>query len=590
MISAASLAGYTWIITSTRSDVLFARALRGGKRGNTSNVNDARLYLLAGMIATDVEGQATVMAMMRALTTQISRTEQLTLGVPTTEEGRRKLEARLYKIHNKITYQLNHGAWLGLEPEEVERRDDQLQDLIETMLSATHLDTDDTTYAMDATGVHAWGRYKGRARLGEVDEDGDQRDHPDVEDQDQNDGQVEDEEPGDGAAPGADDDVPAKRKRRRTPTGSYDPEARPGYKTSKKGKSERFFGYHVHAVSSVCRTIHGVRQSPLAVQTFTVTPANADVVAPSLALLDRLAAAGITVTELGVDRHYSYKAWDRWRLQLRLRGIKPIHDLRRDDHGFTHYNGLKIAAGWPHCPATPEDLAEIPRPGFAATAEEWKQFEERIEQRRAYALRRINDYDHNGRTRWQCPALAGSCGCTLRPDTVTAAQAATRAAADRGEPVLIPIITNGADHQPADDMWKPCTSMTVSMNDGPHMKMYQQHYWGSVEWTAEWNLRTFIEGWFGVAKNPTVAGMDRHFYRGKGTAHVSIAVLFAALVTNVHLLRNWHSQTGLGPADHPLLQADGDDHGFERLDANQAARIDRTHAIAQLAAAAREVA
>ena len=100
----------------------------------------------------------------------------------------------------------------------------------------------------------------------------------------------------------------------------------------------------------------------------------------------------------------------------------------------------------------------------------------------------------------------------------------------------------------------------------------------------DWNLRTFVEAWFGVAQNPTVAGMDRHFYRGIGTAHVSVAVLFAAVVTNIHLLRTWHAETELGPADHPLLQPDHDSHGFERLDAGQAAHIARAHVLRGLAA------
>jgi hypothetical protein len=577
MISAGTLARYAWIITSTGSDIRFAQALRGSTRGKTANTNDARLYLIAGLIATDVEGQATVAAMMRALTTQISRSEQLTLGVPATADGRRKLQARLYNIHKKITYKLNHGAWLGLEPEESQRRQDQLQTLIDVMLSATLLDTNDTTYAMDASGVHAWGRYAGRRRLGEVAEP----DEQDVED------------PRDQELAGADhdddaQDLPADMEAAAPPrtrrAGSYDPEAMPGYKTSKGGKAERFFGYHLHALSRVCRTTNGVRQAPLAVQTFTVTPANADVVAPSLMLLDRVQAAGVTLTELGVDRHYSYKTWDRWRVELRRRGIKPIHDMHQNDQGYTHLDGLKFAAGWPHCPATPEDLGVIRRPGFAATADEWEQFRASIERRRTYALRRINDYNENGRTRWQCPALAGSCGCTMRPTTVNAAQEATRQAAARGEQVFIPIITNGADFQPATGPWNCCKpdAKTISVADGPYMKMYQEHYWGSIEWETEWNLRTFIEGWFGVVKNPTVAGMDRHFYRGVGTAHVSIAVLFAAVVTNVHLLRKWNDETGLAPQTHPLTQPDEDDHGFERLDAGRAAHIDRAYGLQQM--------
>ena len=592
MISAAALHRYLHVLDASDAPRLLAAALRGGRAGRPSNVHDAGLYLLGGLIATDVEGQATIAAIVRALMTQLARSEQRELGIPLDEEGQRTFTARLYAINKKITHKLNYGDWLTREPaptepkhkpidaDEVTRRRDQLQTFIDAVLGATVLDMEQGSFALDASGIHSWGRYSGPARLGEEIERDDEEPDPDHQ------GPAPDVAAVNEAAEVAQAEPnPAEQRRRRGKRDdSYDPEAATGGKTNKRGRNERFYGYHLHALTRVCETRNGIRQSPLAIQSFTVTPANADVVAPSLMLLDNTMAAGTRITKLAVDRHYSFKRWDRWRRELRIRGIKPTHDLRSTDHGFSDYDSMKLAAGWPHCPATPDHLARIERPGFAATREDWRDFAARIEERRAYAMRRVNDHDANGRTRWQCPALAGSCGCTLREGTVAAVQQATREATDRGDRILIPIVTTGAAHQPDGARLRPCSQTTVSIPDGDHMKMYQEHYWGSPEWEADWNLRTFVEAWFGVAKNPTVAGMDRHFYRGIGTAHVSLAVLFAAVVTNIHLLRTWHAETELGPADHPLLHPDEDNHGFERLDAGRAAHVDRAHALRALTA------
>ncbi len=48
-------------------------------------------------------------------------------------------------------------------------------------------------------------------------------------------------------------------------------------------------------------------------------------------------------------------------------------------------------------------------------------------------------------------------------------------------------------------------------------------------------------------------------------------------VFNEEQLRMWHAQTGLGPADHPLLQPDQPDFGFRNLTKEEAEAIDRDY-------------
>jgi hypothetical protein len=59
-----------------------------------------------------------------------------------------------------------------------------------------------------------------------------------------------------------------------------------------------------------------------------------------------------------------------------------------------------------------------------------------------------------------------------------------------------------------------------------------------------------------------------------------MATLVAAVkvaVFNEEQLRMWHAETGLGPADHPLLQPDQPDWGFRNLTREEAEAIDQQH-------------
>jgi hypothetical protein len=59
-----------------------------------------------------------------------------------------------------------------------------------------------------------------------------------------------------------------------------------------------------------------------------------------------------------------------------------------------------------------------------------------------------------------------------------------------------------------------------------------------------------------VLKNRAVADARRGSHQFIGLPMVTIAVTCQAAVTNMHLLRSWHQQTGHGDPDHPLLRND----------------------------------
>ena len=163
----------------------------------------------------------------------------------------------------------------------------------------------------------------------------------------------------------------------------------------------------------------------------------------------------------------------------------------------------------------------------------------------------------------RCPALDGTVGCPLRPETMATATL-----------INLPIIM-----EPPAEVGRPsiCTQKSVQLNVKTEAqkrvtKMYQRFYWGSDQWRISYARRTYVESWFGVLKNTSATGFHRGSHQFRGLPLVTIVLSMAAATTNLRLLRAWHEETGLGDPTHPLLQEDDECHGFTQL-TNEEARI-----------------
>lgn len=278
---------------------------------------------------------------------------------------------------------------------------------------------------------------------------------------------------------------------------------------------------------------------PKLIQAIDVTPAGHDVDEPSLRLIDRVIASGVAFTELLADRHYSYKAPDRWAKQLADRNIEQVVDLHKNDQNFRDYNGARLAAGWLHCPATPDHMGKIVHPGPAATDKQKEAFQKQIEERKQYALQRKTVV---GARRFTCPALAGFVGCPLREGTVDIAIEGN-----------LPVITK----PPARDTAPTCcTQTTVELKEDGQRKLWQREYWGSKRWTISNNRRTYVEGMFGNMKNPSTENLSRGTFRITGLARVTLLVGLLAVATNIRLHRNWALDHGDPDDPNPLLAPD----------------------------------
>ncbi len=347
-----------------------------------------------------------------------------------------------------------------------------------------------------------------------------------------------------------------------TPKKQHDPDANWGSKTAKDGSAESYFGYQEHTLVRVPTAQQDKDAEPRLIARFELTPAIADLAEVSLSLIDRASPAPEVLI---ADRLYQYQDVERWRDKLAERGVTQVFDLRADQHGFTELDHTRWAAGWPHCPATPDDLGTILRPAPNASKKDKETFRRRIKLRQRYAFRRVTSYSADGTARWECPAMAGTAGCPLRPGTVEA------------HVELGGVIIENPPDPTGEDFPTCCSQRTVTINPGRLRKLQQDDYWGSDTWERENAKRTYVEGSYGNRKNPSTEDLRRGHVRLTGIAAVQVATAMAAAAYNLRMLRNWHDRTGAGDDDHPLLEPAEETYGWVYLTQTEAEARAATH-------------
>ena len=80
--------------------------------------------------------------------------------------------------------------------------------------------------------------------------------------------------------------------------------------------------------------------------------------------------------------------------------------------------------------------------------------------------------------------------------------------------------------------------------------------------------------------------MTRGHFRVTGLIMVRLALTVVAINYNVRHLRRWHDTYGTGPADHPLLQPEPDNHGWKWLTDVAAEQIATDHGATNMPMAA----
>ncbi len=406
------------------------------------------------------------------------------------------------RLRERLDYGL--GSAPGLSDGEREARQAAVEAIVDSLIRVTTVPRTGSVFAIDATGQWAWtkGPTADRARAERVlaameaaEAAGEALEVADIA--------IDD----DGAtAPESAPEVPSANLRGRCLDAAW------GYKTSKLGKKEVGFGFHQHTICRVPDPDAEDDDEAVLVDGFALTPANCDVVDASLRIIDRIRKNHGFTGLIGDHLYTNLKAW-RWAVPLAERGIEQCLTMGKNDHGIVDVKGAKLQYGWMHCPMAP--MADRPLPPENGTKEDWDTYFTKIEdfQRRWAFSRKESGLGASATSKWVCPAVATRVGCHARGG------ANVQAAIDVGNPVT----------RPPDD-WDSrdcCTNRTVDFTPDPtdthhQRKLAQRHYYGNRAWRRLFKRRTFVEGIFGILKNPSRQRLRRGQNRLPGLAMATV--------------------------------------------------------------------
>jgi hypothetical protein len=588
-----AIARTVWVIdTSGIVDLLVpARAKnKPGRRGLLRE--NTRLFLIGLSLCTRLGYETTVKGVFEVLTEALDRDTQWQLGVlrPCVTRTRSshakgavpgdmspalvakgKQRKRVFPngveeigyddLHNvtralRKCWDYGLGSAPELEPEEREHRRRTIGDAVDSLVEVTTIARVGSTWAIDATGQWAWQRGHLR-RKHELQKAAAGKTHEQIDDMIVE--GIATDEQGDTAPNDQSMPVPARLLAALS-------DAAWGYKTGKDGGRETGYGFHQHTIVRTPDAGAPPRSEPLLVDGLTVTPANADVVDASLELVDRIRGRHKFTVLLG-DLLYSNLRADRWAQPLAQRGVEQALRLRTDQHKVVDIQGAQMQHAWLHCPAAPMDQRPLPEDN--ASDERWEQIHDAADEfKRHWAFdRKESGLGAKPTSKWVCPAQAGRVGCYTRPATV-------QGAVELGMPIVTP---------PDDWQDRPCCirktiDFTPDLTNPHHQrKIAQREYVATRRWKKQTNLRTLVEGAFGILKNPSRQRLRRGQNRLPGLAMASLVAAVKVSVFNEEQLRLWHDETGAGPAGHPLLQLDNPDWGFRNLTQAEAEAIDRAH-------------
>ncbi|MFM2183250.1 MAG: hypothetical protein RJB61_1544 [Actinomycetota bacterium] len=557
MIRPARLRRAEHLIDSSGVVEVMTSLLRVDDRGRPYNPNKLRVFLIGLYLTVENRRSATIKDVADTVHDLIDIDDQYRLGIRSRTE--RKLlitKGDFYYVTKTITARLGYGdsvpkyrefvddngvlRCVGITDEERSDRHQAVNDICRRLLATTHVGPPPVAFAIDATGIWSWGKGPRKPSKSEIEST--------LDDPDDADRLIDN-----ATGPSEEDGVVVGAK------ASHDGDAGWGVKTAKDGNREVFFGYHEHTIVQVPGPGEHPDAAPRLIRAFELTPANADIVDVSMRVLDQV-DAGQPGKLLLADNHYHYKKFHRWLQPLRAKQWDPLHDLRVNEQGFTEFERMRWAAGHAHCPATPDGLGTIARPGPTETSRDAHvAFRQQLNLRQHYAMKMHSLPDLDGSHRVACPALDGRIGCPLRAGTTAAATAVGQ-----------PVVANPPSINDPEGLPKCCTQQTELVRPPESIaKLYQSRYWGSEEWADLYSRRTYVEGSYGNRKNGSTENLRRGLFRITGLPLVNLMLTMVNMSYNVRMTENWRERCidapkGSDPlgAGHPLIADDSEVIGY----------------------------
>jgi len=220
---------------------------------------------------------------------------------------------------------------------------------------------------------------------------------------------------------------------------------------------------------------------------------------------------------LAGDLAYTQSKSEDYQLPARALGYEPVHDYKIDQLGLQgSYEGMILVGGCWYCPAMPPSLVNATRDLRNGLVDE-ATHAARIEERRAYQVRRKGKPDADGHVRVYCPAASPNpvVRCELKP--------ASEGPSGKVK-VRIPVTDVLTTHRP-----KICSQQSITLPPEAGAKFVQILPHKTPEWQKVYGtLRNGVEGMNGFVKDGAREALDdpeRRRIRGVAPQSLFVALL-----------------------------------------------------------------
>ncbi len=224
---------------------------------------------------------------------------------------------------------------------------------------------------------------------------------------------------------------------------------------------------------------------------------------------------------LAADRAYSSSVPEKFQLPAKAMGYKVVFDYRSDQlgHQTTHEGAQQVDGQW-YCPAMPEQIVLVTKEEAEL---ERDLYEQRMQARENYALRRRGRPDANGDTRWACPAAGPS-------PTVTCPFKQNQQGT--GLMPVFPSLLLEAKKP------KICQQDTIMIPHSAGAKFGQELTYRSPDWHRLYAaIRNTNEGIHGIAKDGAYEALGvAERRRERGVAAQTLLVAFLLVGANLRML------------------------------------------------------
>jgi hypothetical protein len=297
-----------------------------------------------------------------------------------------------------------------------------------------------------------------------------------------------------------------------------DPEASWGHRRGDGPgqKDEAFYGCYLQA-ATIVKEENGP-EVPELVRRILLSSCHVDPPAAFVGVLERMTAAGITLSDVLDDSGYAYRTAEDWALPLRRLGAALIQDLHPNDRGLkgTHM-GATLTNGNLYCPATPQTLLELGPLSPGASTEQTTAHDQSTAELARYKLGPLTALDHDGYHRACCPATQGKLRCPLRPPSMEL-------------PHTRPQVLQAPEHPPA-----CCTQQTLTVPADVNAKTRQKHDYPSRSHRLSYARRSAAERTFSTVKDPARNDISRGWCRLIGLTGPSLFMACLFIVRNIRV-------------------------------------------------------